>query len=321
MPRNHSKKSLWQQGKENEYTGNDAMPNKEMPPFPNREMPMTNARPQYNQNNPYMDNGYMQQPPRPQYMDVPPHYNQYPMNGHMNRPQPMQQPYPMQRPPMPPQGQPMMGYRPRINVVTQMVDNYDPRNVEYARTIVQPIALVPYNSEEDTMQYYGGNYENGYDYDSESDYEEENTRKRFNALKLFTFIFGLLTIAVLVLGKFLNMDAIKPYLEIMNGKSGLDAIMEITTVLSSSAEIMDKLPTILLTAGTALLVILVIISLFSMKRGTGGFSKFIAVLMVLCMIGFAILALVNKTISTGGYIVGGLSLLTGIMTFVGKKYI
>ena len=180
--------------------------------------------------------------------------------------------------------------------------------------IVQPVALVPYNTDNQNIDQYDDEFNGNEEFD---DYCTDS--RRLNASKLLTFIFGLVAVAVLILGKFLNMAALKPYLTISGTKSGLEIIMGITTVISSTANFMEKLPTILLTAGAALLVILMLISIFSVKRGTGGFCKILAVLMAICLIAFVVLTIIDKSAAYGGYIVGGISLLIAIFTLAGKK--
>ncbi|MFA6866731.1 MAG: hypothetical protein WCR54_04355 [Clostridia bacterium] len=237
------------------------------------------------------------QPAQPQYVVTQP---QYIFNQH---PAPQMQPRQQQ-----------------VRVRTQVVDNYDPRNVEYARTIVQPIAFVPYNTEEEPLVQYqsNNNGNNNYDeYDNYDNYSTEsntNNKKGFNALKLFTFLFSLIAIAILVAGKFFTF---KNFLYIQGTLSGFEIIKGITAI--SMADIMNMLPTVLLTAGAAMLVLLTLISLLSMNRGTGAFSKTIAVLMTLFIIAFGIITFRDKSIAMGGYIVLGVCLLACLFTLIGKK--
>lgn len=204
---------------------------------------------------------------------------------------------------------------PSINVRTQLVDQYDPNNVEYARTIVQPIAIVPYNTEEQPLLQYPGAS------DEEVDEDYNNTKeKKFNVLRLFTLIFCLLTIAVLILGKFLKMENIQKFILVQSGKSGYDIIVGIASVFGAGLQFTDMLPVILLTLGALFTLILALISIFGIKRKTKVFSKIIAALMAICFIAFVILAAaVQKNIEIGGYVITGCSLIAAIFTLSAKK--
>ncbi|MFA6866730.1 MAG: hypothetical protein WCR54_04350 [Clostridia bacterium] len=189
--------------------------------------------------------------------------------------------------------------------------------------IIQPIAIVAYSSQDQAVEQYADS-DNSYDYNSYDgdNYDSDNydidekcvKTKKFNAMKLLTFLFGLITIAILVLGKFITF---KNFLYIQGTLSGFEIVKGITAI--SGLGFMDKLPIILLTAGAALLAILTLGSLFSMNKGTGAFSKVIAILMALCILGFGVLAFLDKSIAIGGYIVAGCSLLVAIFALAGKK--
>jgi hypothetical protein len=109
--------------------------------------------------------------------------------------------------------------------------------------IVQPIALVPYNTQEQPLFQYGS-----YDVakareeisrefeeytESKEDYEEQITQKKVRFVPIFLAVLSLLVIAVLVVGEFVAQE----YLALTAGMSGYAYIMELVDVFTGVGEL------------------------------------------------------------------------------------
>lgn len=182
--------------------------------------------------------------------------------------------------------------------------------------IVQPIALVPYSTKDQAIN----QYDEGFDtYENELEEDDTYNEKRLNVPKLIAFILGIITIALLVVAKFLKTESIQNYICMQNYKSGLDIILGITGVFGSGQGIKVIIATVALTLSAAFIAILTIISIFGMKKRTPVFSKVIASIALVGMIAFAVIGLIEKNINLGGYIAAGLTLLITIFTLAGRR--
>jgi len=219
-----------------------------------------------------------------------------------------------------------------INVVTKVVSDYDPSDVTVARTIVQPIAIVPYNTTEqplyqyESQQAYGQGYTDEYsygdqNYDSRS-LERTTAKKGLNALKIILMVLSLLYIAVIVVGKFVDLE----YLKFDANRSGLEIVLKATSVFSQGfqglkeLDIKEMLFPILLAANCLFVLMLFLASIFSIKGGVSIFEKIIAILSLLSMGGFGYLMYDAKlSFGYGFYAAVALTALIAILALVGKR--
>lgn len=247
--------------------------------------------------------------------------------------------------------QPATGYTvpQKINVVTQVVSDYDPNNVTMAKTIVQPIAIVPYNTTEQPLYQYApnngayDNYQDGYDdgqqldygngqqggyddnYGGYGDYNQprgkalgrNNAKSSVNALKIVLLILSLLSIAVIVLGKFIDLV----YLKFYAASSGLEIILTgITGIMNGGFVIKEMLLPLTLALTSLITVLILLDSLFGIKKGVCIFEKILAVLGLISA-GVFVYMLYSKqlTIGYGSYIFAGISALTALLAICGKR--
>lgn len=223
-----------------------------------------------------------------------------------------------------------------INVVTRVVSDYESENSTVAKTIVQPIAIVPYNTIEQPLyqyrgseDYYQGGYENYYQqqpYD-ERDYEnygqpEQRTipasrasSKKVRVSKVFLFILSLLAIAVMVGGKFLDIE----YLKFDSSRSGFEIIMEVTKFIEAGFEIKNMLIPGALALFALINVIMLLDGILGIKNKVCLFEIILALLGVIAMGLFAYLIFKQDQIGYGIYIAGGISVLMLIITLCSHK--
>ncbi len=210
-----------------------------------------------------------------------------------------------------------------INVVTKVVADYDPNNVTYARTIVQPIAIVPYNTTEQPLWQYPSQprFENpsydGFEEGEEAPQMAKKAGKGVNGIKIFMLILSLLYIALVVVGKFVDLE----YLRFDSTRSGLDIIMLILPAFEAEElVIMDILFPALLAASCLFTVIILLASLFSMKKGVGIFTKIMAILAFLTLGGFGYFLFDGGLgFGYGLYAAAGLALLNLVLALVAKR--
>lgn len=234
------------------------------------------------------------------------------------------------------QQRPMNGspYAQDINVVTRLVSNYDPRNVTVAKTIIQPIAIVPYSATQQEMHqyaqpapgYYGGEMGDCYDY-NENDYDnysyddmeqgtQRKAKKGVNALKIILILLSLISIAVVVLGKFVSLA----YFKFDSTRSGLEILLTITSIFAGGVPIKDMLFPILLAVNCLFTVFILLDGIFGAKKGVNIFIKVIAVMSLLCIGGFGYLVFSGGLgLGYGLYIVAGATALTAILCLFGKR--
>lgn len=214
-----------------------------------------------------------------------------------------------------------------INVVTKIVSDYDPNNITMAKTIVQPIAIVPYNTVEQPLYQYppqnpyenaGQNDYQGYGNDGYDAPANMNVDKKtgVNGLKIVLILLSLLFIAVVVVGKFVDLK----YLKFDATRSGLEILLTITTVFGQGIAIKDMLFPILLAASCLFVVLVFLTSIIGIKKGVNIFVKIIAVLSLLCIGGFGYLMFDAKlSFGYGLYAAAGLTVLMALLALIGKR--
>ena len=106
--------------------------------------------------------------------------------------------------------------------------------------IVQPIAFVPYNTQEQPLFQYGGTYdvarakdEIAREFEDEEENEEIRTisEKKIRFVPIFLAILSLLIVAVLAAGKFVLQD----YLAINTGISGYTYVINLVDVITNGS--------------------------------------------------------------------------------------
>lgn len=244
-----------------------------------------------------------------------------------------------------------------INVVTKVVTDYDPTNVTMARTIVQPIAIVPYNTTEQPLyQYapnsgyddgygnngygnaypYDGGYAQGYDeyYPQENGYGEgsyvqdsyyneaggtqsrEKKKSGIRIAKLILFILSVFNILVLVLEQFADTG----YLMLYAGNTGYSILMSLPEMFGGTAGTEEIIRAVLLAVTALSSVIILLYSLFSLKRGMSVVIKIIAVISLLAAGGFAFLVYrIPEGFQYGLYGLAGICVLTAVTALVAKR--
>ncbi len=174
--------------------------------------------------------------------------------------------------------------------------------------VVQPFVVVPYVSQMQPL----------YQYEqegiiNEEEFEEEKVSK-VSAYKIFGIIFSLLTIAVLIIGKFVSFSYVS-YLNIQGANNGLSIIMGAMSVIKTGT-MMEKILTIGV-AGVALFAVLILItSLITIKRKSKILQIILRVLQLLCAVaaGFAIMKMGSfADIGYGLYGLAGLAVLSLIL--------
>lgn len=193
--------------------------------------------------------------------------------------------------------------------------------------IIQPIAFVPYNTQEQSLFDYGD-----YDYDraredisrgfqDEQAYDgrEMPIEKKVRFIPIFIAILSLLIIGVLVAGKFVLQE----YLMLVPDMSGYDYIMQIVDTFTSGAALVIK--DLIIPGAVALIAFFALInflaSLIKMKsRGACAISKICLFFMLLLSIVLVVMNMINDvTLGYGLYAVAGLSFIALIVGYLAKK--
>lgn len=178
--------------------------------------------------------------------------------------------------------------------------------------VVQPFVVVPYVSQMQPLYQY--EYDNNGKVNAdEEDFVEENSSK-VSGYKIFGIIFSLLTIAVLIIGKFVTISYVS-YLNIQGTDNGLNILMGAMTVIKEGV-LMEKI-LVIGVAGVALCAVLVLlISLFTIKSKAKGLQIILRILQLLFSVaaGFAIMKMGSLSdIGYGLYALAGLALLSLIL--------
>ncbi len=225
-------------------------------------------------------------------------------------------------------------------------------NVSGARpTVVQPFVVVPYVSQMQPLYQYdysqmknqnafpGFGYMNPQPEMQANSYENTDERES-SAMpaKIFAFIFALLSIAVIVLGRFIDIK----YLYFAGNVSGINILIALPEVLKNGA-LMNNLSTIAF-AGAALFALLIFIfGIIGVKRESHVFLIILCVLKLICCIACVVFMMQAQTaielgkevsiiegiknfsvlgkLQYGIYILTGLSLITLITLSIGQAVI
>lgn len=197
--------------------------------------------------------------------------------------------------------------------------------------VVQPLAIVPYNTQEQPLFQYADSSDGSYDnivedytpepYEREEVYARypEAADKRVRSTPVFLMLFSLVILAILILGEFV----LKEYLILSSEMSGYAYIMKVVETFTSGEE--------LVIAELIIPGAVVIIALFSLINLVANLAKIksrgacvISKICIFFMISFSlVLVLVNlineETIGYGLYGVAGLSFLSLLIGYLAKK--
>lgn len=186
--------------------------------------------------------------------------------------------------------------------------------------IVQPIAFVPYSTvnqplfqQVDPEQgYYDDSYANDGDV-YEASAGKKNVKK-VSVASILMIILSLATILVIVLGKFIDAEFLMMYGSI----SGLDVILEMPDA------ILGEFTAMLLPLGLTLValtnILVLILSIISVKAGVRGFTKFLVfVEAVGAGIALVMMALKGNALQYGAYIVAGIAAVQLLIALFSRK--
>ena len=186
--------------------------------------------------------------------------------------------------------------------------------------IVQPVAFVPYNTQEQPLFQYGGTYDvakakEDIEREYEEEYEEDERiysapiEKKVRFVPILLAILSLLIVGVMVAGQFVLQN----YLAICEGISGYKYIFNLVDMISAGD---INIPDLILPAAVAVVALFAIInflsSLIKMQyRGACTMSKISLFLMVTFALAVVLLCLMNElTMNYGLYAVVGLSFIS-----------
>lgn len=196
--------------------------------------------------------------------------------------------------------------------------------------IIQPIAFVPYSTQEQPLYMYddastqAAAYEDDYSY-SEDNYAEQavattpvRRANKVSGAAIALIILSLIMIAAYVVGKFLAFT----YVQIGNDTSGLDMLLN---VFAAGAIVLDTVTVVALgiTVSVVCAVLVLIASLIRIKyQGACVFAKVFSFLGLVTALVAVMISLVQKdeiTVNYGMYIVAAIALLMVMIAFLSKN--
>lgn len=196
--------------------------------------------------------------------------------------------------------------------------------------IIQPIAFVPYSTQEQPLYMYddastqAAEYEDDYSY-SEDNYAEEavattqsQKAKKVSGAAIALIILSVIMIAVYVVGKFLAFT----YVQVANDTSGLDMLLN---VFSAGAIVLDTITVVALGVSVSVvcaLLVLIASIVRIKKQGACVFAKIFSFLGLVTALVAVMISLVQKdeiTVNYGMYIVAAIALLLVMIAFLSKN--
>ena len=195
--------------------------------------------------------------------------------------------------------------------------------------IVQPIAFVPYNTQDQPLFQYGGydvqkaKEEIAQEFEDDEEYQEVyddgDNEKKVRFTPIFLAVLSLLVVAVLVVGEFVLQE----FLALTAGLSGYAYVMELVDIFTAGNELV--IADLIFPGAVALVglfaVINLIASLIKMKsKGASVVSKICLFFMLTFSLVLVLISLMNDyEIVYGLYAVAGLSLLSLVVGYLAKK--
>lgn len=198
--------------------------------------------------------------------------------------------------------------------------------------IVQPIAFVPYNTQEQPLLQYGNSgYDlararddiaRGYDDDYDDEYATPalaSYEKKVRFVPIFLAILSLLIVGVMVAGEFV----LKEYLVLTTGVSGYGYIMNLVDMVMAGGTLV--IADMILPGAIALIALFAVLnllaSLIKMKsKGACTISKICLFFMLTFSLVVVLICLMNEIeMGYGLYAVAGLSFLSLVIGYLAKK--
>ncbi len=194
--------------------------------------------------------------------------------------------------------------------------------------IIQPIAFVPYSTQEQPLYMYddaqASTYEEDYAYSDDAQEVSQpvsNRAQKTNKVSgaaIALIILSIVMIAVYVIGKFLAMT----YVQVANATSGLDMLLN---VFAAGAITFDGITVVALgVAVTVVCAVLVLLaSLIRIKyQGACGAAKLFSFIGLVTALVAVMISLVQKdeiTVNYGLYIIAALALLLVMIAFLSRN--
>jgi hypothetical protein len=183
--------------------------------------------------------------------------------------------------------------------------------------IIQPIAFVPYSTQEQPLYMYD-DVEEQIEEMEEVIEEAAPAKKKVSGACIALMIFSIVYIALYVISKFVSLE----YIFAINGTSALDLLIN---VFKAGAIVFDTVTIIALALGVgAVCCLLVLIASIIKIMGPGvpAFAKIFAFLGLVVTLVSVLLALVQKdtvAINYGLYIYAAVALIIVIISFLSKN--
>lgn len=171
-------------------------------------------------------------------------------------------------------------------------------------TVVQPFVVVPYVSQMQPLYQYDYSNTEAYPMSNEEYIEDSGSSSSVNIFKIFAMIFALLSIAVLVIGKFVSLD----FLNIYGTNNGIGIIMGVMTTISE-AKIMPMILTFGIIGVALTAVLILIFSIITIKGSSKVLKRILCAVQLICIIAVVVAVTQIGTFSDIGY---GLYALAGI---------
>lgn len=189
-----------------------------------------------------------------------------------------------------------------------------PAKVVQLTPIIQPIAFVPYSTQEQELYMYDEEVEEEEDYgEEEEEIVEAPKKKRVSAAAIFLSIFSLLIIAVFVAGKYVLQD----YLAVLGSTSGLDVTMNMI-----DAQDFTDITALLITIVPVAAVIVLLSSLIRiMHKGACVVAMIFSLIGIGCALAAILLILLDGSEEPGYglYAMAVLSLISMLIAFLSKR--
>ncbi len=176
--------------------------------------------------------------------------------------------------------------------------------------IIQPIAFVPYSTQDQALY-----MEDEVEETEVEEIEEEVVapkKKKVSCAAIFLSIFSLLIIGVYVAGNFVLQD----YLALVGGVSGYGIIMELIETMEFT-----NIANLVIAIAPVMALLTIIASLIRiMKKGACVFAKITTFIGLVAIIAAVVLALINQAeIGYGLYAVAVLSLVNVLIAYLAKN--
>ncbi len=185
--------------------------------------------------------------------------------------------------------------------------------------IIQPIAFVPYSTQNQDLYMYDDVQEDEY----EEEYYEEVAapvaapkKKKASGAAIALIILSLVLVAVYVIGKF----AVQEYLAFIGGVSGLDMILNLVDEFAAGFSMELILPIAVAACGVFAILTLIASLIRVMKKGACVFAKITTFLGLVCALVALIMALMDDmAIGYGLYAAAAISLINVLIAYLAKN--